>query len=89
MMRTCVQLMMIIFGHWNVLTGHMYLFEGKDYSKETSAADQKAFDDLMAGESYRAHVMLPRGRLIQWILFSLVCFVSFSFILTLYIFDTE
>lgn len=27
---------------------HMYMFEGKDYSKETSAADQKAFEELIS-----------------------------------------
>ncbi|XP_072179919.1 chromodomain-helicase-DNA-binding protein 1-like [Diadema setosum] len=28
--------------------GHMYIFEGKDYSKETSAADKKAFEELVS-----------------------------------------
>ena len=27
----------------------MYVFEGTDYSAEPSAADKKAFDDLIAG----------------------------------------
>ncbi|XP_030837594.1 chromodomain-helicase-DNA-binding protein 1-like isoform X1 [Strongylocentrotus purpuratus] len=30
--------------------GHMYMFEGKDYSKETSAADKKAFDEMMSAQ---------------------------------------
>ena len=28
----------------------MYMFEGKDYSAELSAADQKAFDDMLTAE---------------------------------------
>ena len=27
----------------------MYVFEGTDYSNEPSAADKKAFDDLVSG----------------------------------------
>ena len=28
---------------------NMYVFEGTDYSKEPSSADQKAFDELIEG----------------------------------------
>ena len=28
----------------------MYMFEGKNYAKESSAADKKAFDQLLTGE---------------------------------------
>jgi hypothetical protein len=30
----------------------MYMFEGTDYSKEPTAADKKAFDELLEGISY-------------------------------------
>ncbi|XP_063967719.1 chromodomain-helicase-DNA-binding protein 1-like [Lytechinus pictus] len=29
---------------------HMYMFEGKDYSKETSTADKKTFDEMMSAQ---------------------------------------
>ena len=28
----------------------MYVFEGKDYAKEPSAADRKSFDQLISGK---------------------------------------
>ena len=30
----------------------MYVYEGRDYSKETTARDQQAFDNMMAGTRY-------------------------------------
>ncbi|KAM3848149.1 chromodomain-helicase-DNA-binding protein 1-like [Vipera latastei] len=30
-----------------VIEGHMYIFEGKDYSKKTSQGDKKAYDNLL------------------------------------------
>ncbi|XP_072016893.1 chromodomain-helicase-DNA-binding protein 1-like [Amphiura filiformis] len=42
---------------------HMYMFEGKDYSKEPSAEDTKAFDELVAAEmaAKEATVVGPRS----------------------------
>ena len=31
-------------------SGNMYMFEGKDYSKEPSAEDVKAFENLLKGK---------------------------------------
>uniref|UniRef100_A0A8C5RMH5 Chromodomain helicase DNA binding protein 1 like n=1 Tax=Laticauda laticaudata TaxID=8630 RepID=A0A8C5RMH5_LATLA len=31
----------------HILESHMYIFEGKDYSKETSQGDKKAYDNLL------------------------------------------
>ena len=43
----------LLFNLWfqMVEEGHqsMYVFEGTDYSKEPSSADQKAFDELIEG----------------------------------------
>ena len=44
---------LLLFNLWfqMVEEGHqsMYVFEGTDYSKEPSSADQKAFDELIEG----------------------------------------
>lgn len=42
-MLSVVHFELLVFG----FKGHMYLYEGKDYSKEPSRGDQKAFDQLL------------------------------------------
>ena len=32
------------------LVSNMYVYEGRDYSKETSVTDQQAFDNMVAGK---------------------------------------
>nr|XP_006819816.1 PREDICTED: chromodomain-helicase-DNA-binding protein 1-like [Saccoglossus kowalevskii] len=44
---------------------NMYVFEGKDYSVEPSMADQKAFDDLIAGELSLQQESMSEKRLMR------------------------
>lgn len=47
------------------LENHMYLFEGKDYSKEPSKEDRKSFEQLVNLQKTLLEKTSPEGRLLR------------------------
>ncbi|XP_022348378.1 chromodomain-helicase-DNA-binding protein 1-like isoform X2 [Enhydra lutris kenyoni] len=47
------------------LENHMYLFEGKDYSKEPSKEDRKSFEQLVNLQKKRLEKTMQEGRLLR------------------------
>ncbi|XP_070597974.1 chromodomain-helicase-DNA-binding protein 1-like isoform X3 [Erythrolamprus reginae] len=45
--------------------GHMYIFEGKDYSKETSQGDKKAYDHLLEDQKTLLEDLSQGGRILR------------------------
>lgn len=47
------------------LENHMYLFEGKDYSKEPSKEDRKSFEQLVNLQKKHLEKTTQEGRLLR------------------------
>ncbi|XP_070597973.1 chromodomain-helicase-DNA-binding protein 1-like isoform X2 [Erythrolamprus reginae] len=47
------------------LESHMYIFEGKDYSKETSQGDKKAYDHLLEDQKTLLEDLSQGGRILR------------------------
>ncbi|ETE57336.1 Chromodomain-helicase-DNA-binding protein 1-like protein, partial [Ophiophagus hannah] len=49
----------------HILESHMYIFEGKDYSKETSQGDKKAYDHLLENQKAVLEDLSQGGRILR------------------------
>ncbi|KAG8130123.1 hypothetical protein E2320_017134 [Naja naja] len=49
----------------HILESHMYIFEGKDYSKETSQGDKKAYDHLLEHQKALLEDLSQGGRILR------------------------
>uniref|UniRef100_A0A2D4M6S0 Macro domain-containing protein n=1 Tax=Micrurus spixii TaxID=129469 RepID=A0A2D4M6S0_9SAUR len=49
----------------HILESHMYIFEGKDYSKETSQGDKKAYDHLLEHQKALLEDLSQGGRVLR------------------------
>lgn len=49
----------------HIIQGHMYLYEGKDYSKELSREDQEAFDQLLGLQKVLIEDLSQEGRALR------------------------
>ncbi|GAB5575450.1 chromodomain-helicase-DNA-binding protein 1-like isoform X2 [Prionailurus iriomotensis] len=53
------------FGIFSLIKNHMYLFEGKDYSKEPSKEDRKSFEQLVNLQKTLLEKTTQEGRLLR------------------------